>query len=102
MEGFPPAYPSEYNFTVFHSKKMAKDGTHQFSKSCDFDGPEVEEIEQLEITGKARTALCGKVRLLNRIMYERTYNIVFYVYRHARPILNVLTLHWIKVPQHAT
>ena len=81
---------------------MAKDGTHQFSKSCDFDGPEVEEIEQLEITGKARTALCGKVRLLNRIMYERTYNIVFYVYRHARPILNVLTLHWIKVPQHAT
>ena len=51
------------------SWKMAKDGTHQFSKSCDFDGAEVEGIEEMKITGKARTAECGKVcRLLNVII----------------------------------
>jgi len=40
--------------------KVSKDGTHQFSKTCSFEGAEFETIEDLEIQGKARSAACGK------------------------------------------
>jgi hypothetical protein len=54
--------------------RVSKDGSHKFARTCDYNGPEMEVIEEVEITGKARAAACGKTCKQNGMCSHFTFN----------------------------